>query len=163
MKVLNQIIHTNCHNIRRNRAFLHNCFLSLFIYFQAKSSIVDANREVYTITDESLPSHMRSLLPSHEQQVHDLLTLERTRRRLRYVIITLTIMLALTVLVAVTLVFSLRVKPVTGMVEGTHYRKSSSPSRDEEVGTIFSFLWFSFAWFRNDQCMTRCLLSAKTT
>ena len=99
---------------------------------------MDANREVYTITDESLPSHMRSLLPSHEQQVHDLLTLERTRRRLRYVIISLTVMLALTVLVAVTLVFSLRVRPVVGMVEGARYRGSSSPSGDAEVRTVLN-------------------------
>lgn len=78
--------------------------------FQARSTVVDNKYMVYTITDDSLPSHMRSLLPSHEQHVHDLLTLERTRRRLRHVIVGLSLLLTLAMLVALTLVFSLRVK-----------------------------------------------------
>ncbi|KAL8620079.1 hypothetical protein ACOMHN_015361 [Nucella lapillus] len=94
---------------------------------QAKSTLVDASCEVYTITDDSLPSHMRSLLPSHEKQVHDLLSLERTRKKLRYVILALTLMLALTVVVAVALVLSLKVTPLEGYVDGGHFRSPSFP------------------------------------
>ncbi|XP_076451366.1 uncharacterized protein LOC143287303 [Babylonia areolata] len=106
---------------------------------QAKSSIVDSSCEVYTITDaESLPSHMRSLLPAHEQHVHDLLTLERTRRRLRYVIVGLTAMLALTVVVAAALVLSIKVTPPlgSGMMGGgaSHFRTPSFPLNGESQG-----------------------------
>nr|KAG5707414.1 hypothetical protein BaRGS_005381 [Batillaria attramentaria] len=92
---------------------------------KVKTCVVNSNSELYTITDDSLPSHMRSLIPSHEQHVHDLLTLERTRRRLRYLIVTLSGLLALTVLVAVVLVFSLKIK---------------SPGRGEDRSELF--LWY---------------------
>lgn len=65
---------------------------------------------LYTITDDSLPSHMRSILPSHDLQVNDILTLERTRRKLRCVIMTLTGLLVVTVIVVVVMTWDLRMQ-----------------------------------------------------
>lgn len=67
--------------------------------------------DVYTITDDSLPSHMRSLLPSHERHVQDLLLLERRRHRVRCGLSWLATLLLLTVVVVVAVLLGLHALP----------------------------------------------------
>jgi hypothetical protein len=108
-------------------------------FFQISTTVtVGGKNQVYTITDDSLPSHMRSLLPSHEQHVHDLLTLERTRRRLRRVILVLSLLLVLAVFVALTLIFTLKVKAVDMEIERDSARFGLASAQEvSEVGFFF--------------------------
>ncbi|XP_025083723.1 uncharacterized protein LOC112557855 [Pomacea canaliculata] len=76
-----------------------------------KAGDVTPDSDVYTITDDSLPSHMRSLLPSHERHVQDLLLLERRRRRVRCGLSWLATLLLLTVVVVVAVLLGLHALP----------------------------------------------------
>ncbi|XP_041378444.1 uncharacterized protein LOC121390647 [Gigantopelta aegis] len=64
----------------------------------------DSTYNVYTIASRSYPSHIRSLLPASENHMAEYMALEKARRRLRNVIISLMVFAISVALLAVSLV-----------------------------------------------------------
>lgn len=94
---------------------------------------------------------MRSLLPSHERHVQDLLLLERRRRRVRCGLSWLATLLLLTVVVVVAVLLGLHALPA--------HQGSAPLSREVSRGledSIITALSHVTSWGREGQLQTDC-------
>ncbi|ESO83613.1 hypothetical protein LOTGIDRAFT_236472 [Lottia gigantea] len=101
-------IRDNCFDL-----YLCNLVVSLFRRRFECGSDKDENYDIYTITAEPLPSHMRSLIPAPTRQIEAVVTEVKmtNRHRLRYILLTVLVFIISLVLLSVSLYIGFHQSP----------------------------------------------------